>query len=167
MKTKFILTVTLTAILTIGNSFGYFNPQRVFESYWKGYGKQVVDEYSGDYIQINYEMFNISFDAVTFTFAGHKRTIVEIDGKLYSSTVEFKACYASSTHEVYINMGKLVNEDMLPYNMQWAHNDMKALLEPVVAGLFKYRLTGSTIDYNGRPIFEIGFYNEQESEHTA
>lgn len=167
MKTKLFFTGTLGLLMTITNTFAFFNPQRVFESYWKGYGKQVVDEYSGDYIQINYEMFNISFDAVTFTFTGHKRTTVEIDGKLYSSTVEFKACYASSTHEVYIDMGKLVNEDLLPYNTQWAHHDMKAILEPIVAGLFKYRLTGSTIDHNGMPIFEIGFYNEQESEYTA
>lgn len=162
MKTKFFFTAALVIVTTLTNTFANFNAQRVFESYWKGYGKQIVDKTTGDYILLSYDMFNIKFDANNLSFTGYKRTLVEMEGEVYTSTVEFKAGFNLQTHQVFIEMGGLVNEDKLPYDIQWIHNNMQAMLIPVVEGSFMYQLSGSTVDANGQPIFEIGFYNEQE-----
>lgn len=163
MKTKFFFALTLTVVITVANTFANFNAQRIFESYWVGYGKQIVDKTTGDYIQLNYDMFNISFDANTMTFKGNKRTLIEIEGEWYTSTVDFTASFDAEKHEVFIQMGNLIEEDVLPYGIKWIHNNMKAVLIPVVEGSFMYQLSGSTVDSAGQPIFEIGFYNEQET----
>ena len=163
MKTKIIFTVTFIAFTFAANSFAYFNPKKIMETHWTGMGKQVVDEETGNYLLINYEMFDIHFDAVSFTFTGKKRTSIEIEGQVYSSTVEFKASYKVNIQEVFIQMGALINEDVLPYNIQWAHNNMRTHLIPIIEDNLMYQLQGNTIDVNGDPIFEVDFYNTPSS----
>lgn len=160
MKTKIILTVAFTAFTFVANSFAYFNPKKIMETHWTGMGQQVIDEETGDYLLINYEMFDIHFDAVSFTFTGKKRTSIEIEGVVYSSTVEFKASYKVNIQEVFIQMGTLLCQDELPYNIAWAHNNMRTNLAPVMEENLMYQLTGTTVDINGNPIFNIAFYNE-------
>ncbi len=160
MKTKIIFAAALIAFTFVNNTFAYFNPKTIFEAKWTGYGKQMVDETTGEQFIIHYDMYDIYFDAVSFTFTGKKRTSVELDGQIYSSTVQFKAKYQANIQEVYIQMGALVMEDALPGQMQWAHNNMRTTLIPFVAGLFKYQMKGATVDLEGNSIFEVEFYNE-------
>ncbi len=158
MKTKIIFALAFTAFTFVSNSFAFFNPKKIIETTWTGSGIQVYNE-EGDYVLIGYELTDIHFDAVSFTFTGKKRSSVEIDGINYYSTVNFKATYQVNVQQIFIEMGTLVCEDQLPYEITWAHHNMQADLFAYDEENCMYFMNGFTIDEFGNPLFEIGFYN--------
>lgn len=157
MKTKIALTVFFIAF-SLSKTFS-FNPEPVMESTWTGWGKQTTDLFVGGYAYLNYEIYNVDFDASTNTFLGKISTTINIDGGTYVSIINMRGTYNPDDFTIRMDYINSSREDQLPGDLYWINNNLKLTLYSDKDHPAYYLLQGHAVDYGGYEQFSIEFSN--------
>ncbi len=158
MKIKISLTVFFVAFNLV-NSF-CTSVESMLETTWKGRYESRTDLFQSGYLYMNYEMYNMDFDAYNSTLTGKFLSQVNISGTIYTSVCYISGNYDESMDQLTIRMTSIISEDQLPEGLEWTYNRLRLNLYMDADNNNYQILSGHSLDETGFYIGEAEFSND-------